>query len=245
MDNITTYKRQFTVGSGSVDEGSHLCVASAMEMFQDMVTEQCGKLGASGFTLKEKCNAFWVVTKNRAIINRLPFWNERIYLETFPSKPSSRFCNWNCIAVDSDEEPLWQMKSEMCILDFEKQNIMRMKSTCFPMDLDFRESLDISYDRIKLPDEGQYIYTHQVHFSDIDMSHHTNNVKYNTIALNAFTCAEHAATKITDYQIEYISQSHEGDNIDIFRSPVENGWLVWGVAPSDLRTVFVVKFSVK
>lgn len=245
MNEITTYRKNIQVGSGDVDEGSHLTITSAMEKFQDMVTEQCDKLGVSGFTLKEKCNAFWVVTKNKIIIDRMPFWGERVIMQSFPSKPMSRFCNWNCIALDSDEEPLWSAKSEMCILDFENQNIMHMKSTCYPMELDFREPLDISYKRFKVPEEGQYIYTRQIHYSDIDMSHHTNNVKYNAITLDAFTCAEMSSMRIQEYEIDFVSQSHEGDSIDIFRKQMDNEWFVWGVASNDSRIVFTVKMTVE
>ena len=131
----------------------------------------------------------------------------------------------------------------MCILDFESQNVMRMKSTCFPMDLDFREPLDIAFDRIKLPENSEYIYTHQVRASDIDMSHHTNNVKYNSIAMDAFTCAETAQMKIRDYQIDFITQSHEGDELEIYRTPVDGGWVIRGVASYDKRIVFSVKIS--
>ena len=243
MSEFTTYKKALTVTSGLVDEGSHLNVKSAMELFQDSVTEQCEKLKISNFILRDKLNAFWVVTKNKIVIDRMPFFGERIFLETFPSKPSSRFCNWNCIALDSDEEPLWKAKSEMCILDFESQNVMRMKSTCFPMDLDFREPLDIAFDRIKTPENGEYIYTHQVRASDIDMSHHTNNVKYNSIAMDAFTCAETAQMKIRDYQIDFITQSHEGDKLEISRARTAGGWVVYGADSSDGHIVFSVKIS--
>lgn len=245
MNEFVTYKKQLTVTSGIVDESSHINIKSAMELFQDLVTEQCGKLKVSNFILRDKYNAFWVVTKNKIVIDRMPFFGERIILETFPSRPSSRFCCWNCVALDSDEEPLWQAKSEMCILDFEKQNVMHMKSTCFPMELDFRESLDIKHERIKLPENGEHVYTHRVRASDIDMSHHTNNVRYNTIAMDVFTCAEIANMKIRDYQIDFISQSHEGDELEIYRAPIDGGNLVWGIAASDKSVVFSVKISVK
>lgn len=243
MNDFATYKKILTVTSGLVDEGSHLNVTSAMELFQDSVTEQCEKLKVSNFILRDKLNAFWVVTKNKLVIDRMPFFGERIILETFPSKPSSRFCNWNCIALDSDEEPLWTAKSEMCILDFESQSVMRMKSTCFPMDLAFREPLDIAFDRIKPPENSEYIYTHQVHASDIDMSHHTNNVRYNSIAMDAFTCAEITEMKLRDYQIDFVTQSHEGDELEIYRTHADGGWIISGIASSDKRIVFSVKMS--
>ncbi len=245
MNESARYKKQFTVTSGNIDEGSHLTVKAAMQLFQDMVTEQTKILKTDNYTLKDKYNAFWVVAKEKIVIDRMPFFNERFTMEVFPSKPSSRFATWNCIALDSDEEPLWQMKGEICILDFEKQNIMRIKSTCFPMDLDFPEPLEFELDKINIPENGEYIYTHKVRSSDIDMSHHTNNVKYNTMAINVFTCAELANMKIQDYQIIFISQSHEGDELEIYRAAVDNEWYIWGNSASDKRIVFAVKMTVR
>ncbi len=245
MNEPAKLKKQFIVTSGMLDESSHLNVTSAMELFQNLVTEQCEKFKISNFILKDTLDAFWVVTKEKIVIDRMPFFNERIILEIFPSKPSSRFAIWNCVAVDSDEEPLFEAKGELCALDFKKQNVMRIKSIGFPMELDFPETLDIELDKVKVPENGEYIYTHRVRSSDIDMSHHTNNVKYNTIAMNAFTCAEIANMKILDYQIDFVSQSHEGDDLEVYRAPIDGGWSVWGIDSSDKRIVFNVKMSVK
>ena len=245
MIKMADYQKQIRIGSGNVDEGSHLTVTSAMEEFQDMVTEQCNILGISGFAMKEKYNSFWVVTKSKVIIDRMPFWGERVNMCAFPSKPTSRFCNWNCIALDSDEEPLWHAKSEMCILDFENQNITRMKSVWDTSDCEFKDGLDVSFERFKQPEDGEKVYTHRIQYSDIDMSHHTNNVKYNTIALNAFTCSEISSMKIREYEIDFVSQSHEGDDIEVFRKQNENEWLVWGVAAQDSRLVFDVRMIVE
>ena len=54
-----------------------------------------------------------------------------------------------------------------------------------------------------------------VSYTNIDFAHHTNNKEYVRFILNTYTVREMETRAITEAEIKYLSQSHEGDVLSV------------------------------
>lgn len=238
----TIYEKYMRVNSCRVDTTSHMSIAAAMGTIQDMVSEQTGLFGMDDFNMKSKSNGLWVMNKVKLQINKMPFWNDAVKLTSRMLKPTGVQCRWDFLAADEQETPLWLGRAEMCILDFDSHHIRRVNSTCYPPGLDFPEANRLKFERFSPDaDSENYVYTRVIRAGDIDIVHHTNNVQYNTIALDAFTAAELEATDISEYEIDFLSESHEHDRLDIYRTKAEDGFIVTGTNYDNGKAVFKTK----
>ena len=86
------YKYNTTVESDRVDFNFNMTIPSMIAHFQTLATYHSLDLGCDYFTMKDKDNAFWVVTKVKLGINRYPRFNDKIELCTWYEKPSMLRC---------------------------------------------------------------------------------------------------------------------------------------------------------
>lgn len=238
----TIYEKQLQVNSCRIDVTAHMGITDAMGLIQDMISEQTGRMGIDDFSIKNKSGAFWVMNKVRLKLFKMPCWKDTVKLTSCMIQPTGVQCRWDFLAADEQGTPFWTGRTELCLLDFETHRIRRVNSTCFPLDLDFCEANTMKFDKFKPTTEsGEYMYSKVIRATDLDIVCHTNNVQYNTFALDTFTADELKAMEITDYQIDFVSESHEGDRIDLYREKTEDGYTVIGIHPDDGKMIFKTK----
>ena len=70
--------------------------------------------------------------------------------------------------------------------------------------------------------ENDYVYTRVIRSTDIDINNHTNNLKYNFMAMDALSVEDLKSSKIKEYEIYFVNESYEGDKIDVFKKKLKN-----------------------
>ena len=124
---------------------------------------------------------FWAVTKHKMKIHRAPGLYETVSAETWPEKPGPVRGGRNFLIKDSGGNVIVESRSEWVILDMADHHIRKMSDTIYPITDEHidKRLLPDPFLRIKetvCPDD--YVYTHIVRPSDIDLSQHTNNAVY-------------------------------------------------------------------
>lgn len=61
------------------------------------------------------------------------------------------------------------------------------------------------------------MYEQKVFSADIDYSRHTNNAVYVKYIANTLSCEFLDKNKITDFEIHYINESKEGQNLRVYK----------------------------
>ena len=75
------------------------------------------------------------------------------------------------------------------------------------------------------------------------MNNHTNNLKYSQMAFDVFSVEELKSFVIKEYEIYFVNESHEGDQIHIFKRRIKNVFYIEG--KTNEKTVFRVVIKVK
>lgn len=233
-----TLIEKFSVNYSHVDSDAKLRLDGALDYFQEVTTVHSKEMGIDGETTKTKSNAYWVLSRVKLKIFRLPSIYEQIEVETFPTSVGAvKFCR--DYTIKSGEQLLVAGTSEWCTLDVNTLAIRRTNTICYPKDLVHREDRSGAGDFLKMREEvadSDFNHTHTSRFCDIDSNKHTNNISYVKMALNCFTPQEFSKIKLCECEISFTSQTYCGDEIRVYKKKTDYGYYIEG--KKDDKSVF-------
>ena len=215
-----------TVLSGQCDSLMRFRTEAAFMAFQDVASRHAMFLGIDDFSLLEKDNALWVVSKTKVKINELPRWNDEISVRTWPMGAEGVRCN-RCYQVIKGGEVMINAITEWVIIDAASRTLRKVESTSYPNDIEWiqEKSVDERFRRFKDDfTEEDFVYKRLVRSGDIDVTHHTNNVTYITMLLDTFSVNELESMTLKEIEISYQNESLECETLLIFRKKTDDGY---------------------
>lgn len=209
------------------DSKSQLSPIAVFALFQDIAGEHSNQLGIGALELSEKENSLWVIMRMKIRYHSFPLLNSGITIKTWPSLPqgmrSNRFYSITC-----NNEIVVAAAAEWAIINAETRKFRPFDKTPFPIDLDFlpEKAIDENYRRFRKDDftESDFVYSLTVRSTMTDRAHHTNNVWYCNFLLDSFSVEELEAVTISEIEISYLRETHEGEQLKVFRKKTEDGW---------------------
>ncbi len=216
---IHEYRKKHRINYTESDQNVNLGVEGAITLVQNMMTQYFKGFNNDNILLKDKYKAIWVVTKTKIHFNKFPKWNELVEAECFTTKVKPIRVEQETVLRNKKEEFLFVAKQEICVIDLETRKIKKINTVAYPENMEIRENV-LKKPYLRLKDEfyeEDYSYKQKVRFSDIDFSRHTNNVMYVKYVLNTLPVKFFDENKVTDFEIHYISESKEGQQLKIYK----------------------------
>lgn len=214
-----------TVLSGQCDSLMRFRAEAAFMTFQDVASRHAMFLGIDDFSLLEKDNAMWVVSKTKVKVNKLPLWNDEISVRTWPMGAEGVRCN-RCYQIIRNDEVMINAITEWVIIDATTRTLRKVETTSYPNDINWitEKSVDERFRRFKDDfTENDIVYKRLVRSGDIDVTHHTNNVTYITMLLDTFSVKELENMALEEIEVSYLNESLEGETLSIYRKKREDG----------------------
>lgn len=209
------YKKNGFISGGLIGADTNLSVMGAFRIVEDAVTEMMWKLKIDGITAKKLYNAMWVFVKNRIKIIKPLAWGESYTVESFITAVSMVKLNIEIAVKGADGEIAAYAKVELCALDLSTGRIR--KTSTVGLDESFVKEPSLmqieftKFEEVELPHKE----TVTVRSTNIDFSHHTNNVEYVRFVLNTYTLEQLLNSPVKEIEVCYVSQSYEGDGLQI------------------------------
>ena len=225
-----TYRLEHTVSYSEVDSNYKLRPDYILSHFQNIADLHSKEMGTDGEALLEKSNVFWVLTKVKLKLYQMPRFNERVTIETWPLKASGVRYERDFM-ISKDNIPLVLGSSEWCTLDYDTHKLRRVDSVSYPRDMQYREDRSGAGDFLRAKfavDEEDINHSCRSSFVDIDVNKHTNNVAYLRMVLNCFSPDEFESLDIDEIQINFLSQTFYGDEINLYKKKTDNGFYIEG-----------------
>lgn len=216
------YKKIGAVCSDSIDAGTKLSVLGAFRLVENGITELMSKLKIDGITVKKLYNAFWVFTKNRIKFLKTLNWGEKFTVESFITSYSLvKLCIETAIKNENGEIAVYS-KCELCALDAETGKIRKTSTVGITETFEAHSSpVEVVFGRFD-GENSALADTVKVRSTNVDFSLHTNNVEYVRFLLNAYSVEELLKKPVKEMEIDYINQSYENDELQIYRRTSEN-----------------------
>lgn len=213
------YKRKFFIGYTNCDRKISLSLLDSFYLIQDMMTEYFGFLKSDNIILKRENNSIWVLTKTKVHFNNLPVWRDVVEGTVFTTNIKPIRVGTETQFKDKDDNILFYANQETCAIDLDNRKIKKISTVNYPKDLQIIEGIN-KEKYLKLNDEftiDDKVSEQIVHSTDIDFSHHTNNVSYIRFILNSLSSEFLDNCKVTDFEIHYINETKEGQKLEIYR----------------------------
>lgn len=213
------YKRKFFIGYSNCDRKISLSLLDSFYLIQDMMTEYFGFLKSDNIILKRENNAIWVLTKTKVHFNNLPVWRDVVEGTVFTTNIRPIRVGTETQFKDKDNNILFYANQETCAIDLDDRKIKKISTVNYPKDIEIIEGVN-KEKYLKLNDEftiADKVSEQIVHSTDIDFSRHTNNVAYIRFILNSLGSEFLDNFKVTDFEINYINETKEGQKLDIYR----------------------------
>ena len=212
------YKKSGLVGGGLIGVDTKLSVMGAFRIVEDAVTEMMAALKIDGLTVKKQYNAMWVFTKNRIKLLKALEWGENYTVESFITAFSLVRLNIEVAVKNQSGEIAAYSKTELCALNLGTGRIMKTSEVGLNETFVKEPSL-LNIELTKFNDcDLPQVESVTVRSTNIDFSHHTNNVEYVRLLLNTYSVDEILNNPIREIEVCYISQSFENDVLQIYKS---------------------------
>ena len=180
------YKTSYKVRIADANEQAKLKIPSLFEMLQEVATEHAQKLGVDFSALAPK-GLGWALAKLSIEINKLPSWNERVHITTWPSVRERIATYREFCAKDANEQILFTARSQWILFDINTRRIVRLEqlhdwNLCneFANDEKFDEPL-------QRPKNNVFTTECNVRNNDIDLNGHVNNSIYVVWAMQSLS----------------------------------------------------------
>ena len=189
------------VESHDVDPFYNLKLANLFVYFQDVVTEHMERLGINKTIINDK-GMYWVVTRYKVHINRLPKYLEEVDILTYPGKDMRFIFPRFFEILDKKGNVLVKASSTWMVLDKKNKQIVIKP---------FDESLLYHHSEegeLPLPHkiddkEGSIISKRTVLLSDLDLNNHLNNTKYIEFITDSLGYDFAKDNEICDFEINF------------------------------------------
>lgn len=205
-------------GASMTGSNGNLSAIGAFQIIEDSLTEFMGELRIDGITIKQKYNAFWVFVKTRAKFFKRLLWGEEYTVTAFISSVSTAKMHIDVRVSDQIGQTIFYARVELCALDITTQRIKRIAAVGVDESMLAQEATtDITFGKYDIP-ELKLIEQVKIRSTNIDMSHHTNNLEYIRFIMNTYSVEDMETKSIKEMEVVYTSQSYENDVIDVLKT---------------------------
>lgn len=209
------WEQKFIVRSYDVDTMWRLRLSSFFHFMQEVAVNHSYDLGV-GYHDLEKYSMFWVLSRIKLSIKRMPLWKETINVITWPKGRDKLFALRDFIAVNTSNEELIYATSLWLLINKNNHKPLRIQS--LPVDLPENEgkhALKEKLEKIKLFEHTEQVYEREVLVEDLDVNYHVNNARYIDWILDSFDPFFLASNNIKTIQVNYIGEATYKDKITV------------------------------
>lgn len=199
-----------------------------MNFFQDMATHYMHNIDKGNDVLPEKYGIVWMYTKYKMQVMKRADFTKEVHMETWiPEGKSSGIVHQNLLISRGGEEYA-KGCVESCLYHMAKNRLVRLKEIDFPANLEENRTFELpAFQKISATvDDMEYAYTHQVKYTDLDKTGHMTNLKYIDLFLNAFDSMFFDRFQIQEFELHFLEQCFEGEELQVYRKESDEGILL-------------------
>ncbi len=207
---------EYIVQSYHIDFTSKARLTSICRFFQESAWRHASdaKLGYHDLL---KNNHLWILYKLKLKINEFPEWADKFYLTTW-AKNTDRLFAYRDFEIRSanDEDRLFiKGTSKWVIVDIQNKRPQKMNTYASLMPLNKQEAISENPGKVMLDDKFDTSTTRKVVYSDIDINHHVNNVKYIEWILDMYSLYFLKDNYLNEFKIDYIHEAEFSEEIEL------------------------------
>lgn len=222
---MSVYRTQLTLRNKDVNLYRRLRTSALFELLQEVSIRHTEELGA-GRALTLDRGFLWMVTMQRAEIGRMPEYDERVTVETWPGETMHLLFPRYYRLLDEAGHVLVSASAIWGLVDRESRRMI------FPDRYGIAITGEVTGHEIALPTpikkaEGELAAFFTVPYSYLDLNGHMNNTRYFDLAEDHIP-APAEGRRLTGISAEYVSEARLGDRIALTVEQTEQDFILSG-----------------
>ena len=242
---VNIYEQKMKVSASQTDTNVELGLIPSLMVAQDNMCEFFREIKCDGLNMVPVCNCFFVMTKSKIKFNRFIKWLDAFEVKTeLAGKTKIRVT----LSTDfKDSEGVFATcEQELCAMDASERSLRMLNTTLLPEDIETTKSLDMGFSRlVEEFTEDYYIKDIVVDVVNLDFYKHVNNVEYAKFMLSTLSLEFLDSVIITDFEIQYITESRMSDVLKIYKKEVGNSIYFQIVKDDSVLTRGLLNFKKK
>ncbi len=213
MEKYSKLTEPLSIKSYEVDWSGKLKLQSLFQYFQEIAGTNATQLGV-GFEELRKRRLFWVLSRMRVEIIRLPIWRETVELSTWPKGVDKLFALRDFCMKDTSGDTLLNAASAWLLVDMEKGRPQRFDA--LPVDISLyrgEDAVRVSLDKLQPSSVMSFRYERRVMPGDLDVNRHVNNAVYIGWIMDCFSPADLGDRSVRSLEVNYLGEVVLGDII--------------------------------
>lgn len=210
---MLVHHEEFIVRAYEVDAMGRASVPTICNYLQEAAGNHATELGVAVDQLF-KINMTWVLSRLHVQFIRLPFWREKLHLETWPSGKKGRYATRDFLISDHNKKIIIRGTSSWMILDLKTLRPISMPDFMKDIESPDRErAIDDQFPKLNTPDSPDIEKSFDVRLNDLDINQHVNNVKYIEWTLESIPINDWRNNQLTELEISYRAETKYGERI--------------------------------
>lgn len=210
------FVQNYLVNSFLVNPQKKLGIYALLNLLQDTAWTHASLLG-HGYeeTLAQK--TAWVLTRQKVVMNNWPTWGEKLTVKTWVRPLKGPFAVRD-FEILSGNNVIGSSSTSWVLMNVETRTaVLENLSLSFKARKDYQLNYDAG--KVSITHTLEPRATFEVRNSDLDMNEHVNNTRYVQWLLDSIPREWHKRYALLSYEVNFISETHSGDTIDILMSP--------------------------
>ena len=231
----------FAIKCYEVDSAKRLKPTAFMDMAQEMAYQAASAMKFGYYELIQS-NLAWVLSRMRFRFLDTPHWEDEVTIRTWHRGAFGPFFVRDFEVVGKDGHRMIEATSSWVVIDVESRRMSHPEDVLPKEDTACHDfAIETPAGKVMMPRgvEPEYVTTHKVAYSDIDLVGHTNNARYVAWALD---CLEYGgdSIRVDEVEIVFHHEARHGDEIALLKVE-KDGW-VYVEGRREETPVFCVKF---
>ena len=226
MNNI--FSNKFTINFCDVGENNQITNKGILRLMQELAGQHSDSVGI-GLNDTPNTGLAWIILNWKLKVFSRPKWNEELTLTTWTKCEKNLFCYRDLKMCDEKDNIIAVAKSKWILFDINKKSISRVSKEVQEKFPDSDESVfsEKMNEKLKEPENSEFVYEYKIQKRDIDTNHHVNNLNYIDYAYEALPDDFSSSNDFSNVEIMYKHESKLGEIISIFISiSSENDYII-------------------
>lgn len=228
-NNINTetngiWLNEYKIMSFFTDTNAQATIPVLCNLFQESAGNHAAYLKCDPHTLFQNMQA-WVLTRISVNIFRLPKWQDNVTVKTWVVGTERFFSRRDFEITDSQGNILCVACSNWAMINLKTKRPDKLDSVLNAFHfLPEKTAIDNPKSKLQAVSNIQSKSERQVHYSDLDINNHVNNVKYVEWIIDTYSYELLQNNRITSLAVNYLNEARYGDKVNILTQQDNNSY---------------------
>ncbi len=209
------FEAEYIVSAHDTDIRNNCKLTNILNYLQETSARHALKFGVDAENLIHN-NVGWVLSRLKIQMYKYPKWQEKVIIRTWTRGSIGILCYRDFEILNSNGDTIGKATSAWLIIDILERKPIKPDSfiKSFP---NYPQHICLTSELKKLPKQKELeeVFTIPVMYSDVDINHHVNNVKYARWQVDAIPVSLLIEKPIKDFEIDFLHEAKLGEKITI------------------------------